>query len=217
MSRRSSNIRASSRRVAEIRPYREGDLQDLYAICLATGWAGQDASGMYADPKLVGHLFAAPYGVLAPECALVAEDDEGVAGYIIGAADTAAFEARLERDWWPKLRGEYADRKGGPSAEWTPDQRLAWQIHHPRPPRPALLARYPAHLHIDLLPRLQGQGVGRRMIDAWLALIRSQGARGAHLEVGTANARAIRFYRAYGLTEEAEWSNAHTHLFATTL
>jgi ribosomal protein S18 acetylase RimI-like enzyme len=201
----------------EIRPYQPGDLEDLYAICLATGWAGQDASGIYADPKLVGHLFAAPYGVLAPECALVAEDGEGVAGYIIGTADTAAFEARLERDWWPQLRTRYADPKGRPPADWTPDQRLAWQIHHPRPPRPTLLARYPAHLHIDLLPRLQRQGMGRRMMDAWLGLIRSTGARGMHLECSSANERALRFYRAYGLTEESEWSNAHAILFATTL
>lgn len=202
---------------AEIRPYREGDLEDLYRICLATGWSGDDASGVYADPKLVGHLFAAPYGVLAPECALVAEDAEGVAGYIIGAADTAAFEAKLEAQWWPKLRTEYGDPTG-PPADWTPDQRLAWQIHHPRPLRPALLARYPAHLHIDLLPRLQGQGMGRRMMSTWLALVQSLGARGAHLECSSANARALRFYRADPrLTEEAEWSNRHTRLFATEL
>ena len=181
-----------------IRDVQPGDLDALYRIALATGDSGADAAQLYHDPKLVGHLFAAPYGVLAPECALVAEDDEGVAGYIIGAADTGAFEARLERDWWPTLRTQYADPKGSPPADWTPDQRLAWQIHHPRPPRPALLARYPAHLHIDLMPRLQGQGMGKRMIDAWLALIRAQGACGAHLEVGTANARAIRFYDKHG-------------------
>jgi ribosomal protein S18 acetylase RimI-like enzyme len=202
--------------MAEIRAYRSGDLEDLYRICLATGWDGADASAMYADPKLVGHLYAVPYGVLFPECALVVEDAEGVAGYILGAADTAAFEARAEADWWPKLRAEYADPQG-PAAAWTADQRLAYQIHHPRPPRPALLARYPAHLHIDLLPCLQGQGMGRRMLDAWLGLVRSMGACGAHLEVGTANQRAVRFYRAYGLTEEPAWSNRHTHLFATAL
>lgn len=204
--------------LAEIRPYRPSDLEDLYRICLLTGWAGADASGVYADPKLVGHLFAAPYGVLAPECALVAEDAEGVAGYIIGAADSAAFAAIAEAEWWPQLRGEYPDPSGSPPADWTPDQRLAWQIHHPRPPRPALLARYPAHLHIDLLPRLQGQGLGRRMMDAWLALVKAQGACGAHLECSAQNARALRFYRADSrLTEEAEWSNRHTRLFATTL
>jgi ribosomal protein S18 acetylase RimI-like enzyme len=201
--------------MTEIRPYRASDLEDLYRICLATGWDGADASAMYADPKLVGHLYAAPYGVLFPECALVAEDAEGVAGYILGAADTAAFQARAEAEWWPKLRAEYADP---PRAEWTADQRLAYAIHHPRPLRPALLARYPAHLHIDLLPRLQGQGFGRRMMDAWLALVASMGARGAHLECSSANARALLFYRANPrLTEEDEWSSRHTRLFGTLL
>lgn len=204
--------------MAEIRPYQPGDLEDLYRICLATGWAGDDASGFYADPKLVGHLFAAPYGVLFPECALVVEDAEGVAGYILGAADTAAFEARAETDWWPKLRAAYADPQGMPPAEWTADQRLAYAIHHPRPPRPALLARYPAHLHIDLMPRLQGKGMGRRLMDAWLGLVSSMGACGAHLECSSDNARALRFYRADPrLTEEAEWSNRHSRLFGTTL
>ena len=203
--------------MAEIRPYRASDLEDLYRICLATGLAGQDASGVYADPKLVGHLYAAPYGLLLPDCALVAEDAEGVAGYILGAPDTAAFEAQAEQDWWPALRRQYADPSGAPAA-WSDDQRLSYLIHHPRPLRPALLERFPAHLHIDLLPRLQGQGLGLRMMDAWLALAASMGARGAHLECSAENARALRFYRGSPrLTEEADWSNRHTRLFATAL
>jgi ribosomal protein S18 acetylase RimI-like enzyme len=203
--------------VAEIRPYTEGDLEDLYRICLATGWSGEDASAIYEDPKLVGHLYAAPYGVLRPECALVAEDAEGVAGYILGAADTAAFEAELEAEWWPKLRPEYADPAGQPRREWTPDQRLAFLIHHPVPTPAELAERFPAHLHIDLLPRLQGQGLGRRMMDAWLALAKSMGAAGAHLGVSAANHRAVRFYRAYGLEEQSEWSSPSGHTFATRL
>lgn len=204
--------------MADIRPYRTGDLEDLYRICLATGLAGQDASGIYADPKLVGHMYAAPYAVLLPQCALVAEDEQGVAGYILGAVDTEAFEARQESDWWPALRRRYPDPSGAPPAGWTADQRLGYLIHHPRPLRPALLERFPAHLHIDLLPRLQGQGLGRRMMDAWLALAASMGARGAFLECSAENARALRFYRAYDrLSEEADWSNRHTRLFATAL
>ena len=203
--------------MAEIRPYREGDLEDLYRICLLTGWSGEDASGIYRDPKLVGHLYAAPYGVLAPECALVAEDAEGVAGYILGAVDTAAFEARAEAQWWPPLRSQYADPAGQPRREWTPDQRLAFLIHHPNRTPAELALRFPAHLHIDLLPRLQGQGLGRQMMDAWLALAKSMGASGAHLGVSAANHRALRFYRAYGLAEQAEWSGRHSILFATDL
>lgn len=203
--------------VTQIRPYEPRDLEALYRICLATGWAGEDASGVYQDPKLVGHLYAAPYGVLAPECALVAEDDGGVAGYILGAVDTAAFEARAEAEWWPGLRGEYVDPAGRPRRHWTPDQRLAFLIHHPNRAPAELARRFPAHLHIDLLPRLQGQGLGRRMMDAWLALAKSMGASGAHLGVSAANHRAVRFYRAYGLAEQADWSGASGHTFATTL
>jgi ribosomal protein S18 acetylase RimI-like enzyme len=203
--------------VAEIRRYQAGDLEDLYRICLATGWAGADASGVYEDPKLVGNVYAAPYGVLAPECALVAEDPDGVAGYILGAVDTAAFEVRAEAAWWPALRRRYRDPKDVPAAERSPDQRLARLIHRPSVTPADLVARFPAHLHIDLLPRLQGQGLGRRMMDAWLELAKSMGATGAHLGVGTANQRAVRFYRAYGLQEQAAWSDASVHVFATPL
>ncbi len=37
------------------------------------------------------------------------------------------------------------------------------------------------------------------MLDAWLARIAAAGSRGLHLGVSTANHRALRFYRAYGL------------------
>ncbi|HLY78832.1 MAG TPA: hypothetical protein VKQ70_05630, partial [Caulobacteraceae bacterium] len=74
-----------------IRDAQPGDLDAVYRIALATGDSGQDAAALYADPKLVGHLYAAPYAVLAPQFALVVEDELGVGGYIVGALDTLAF------------------------------------------------------------------------------------------------------------------------------
>ena len=58
-----------------IRPFARGDLDALYAISLATGLAGGDASAIYDDPRLIGHIYAAPYALLEPRLALVAEDD----------------------------------------------------------------------------------------------------------------------------------------------
>jgi ribosomal protein S18 acetylase RimI-like enzyme len=185
-----------------IRNARPDDLDALYAIALATGDSGQDASGLYRDGALVGHLYAAPYARLDPEFAMVVEDEAGVGGYIVGALDTLAFEARLEAEWWPALRRRYADPAGDP-ARWTPDQLRAWQIHHPRPPPARITGPYPSHLHINLLPRLQGRGLGKALIDAWLARIAAAGSRGMHLGVSPANHRALRFYRAYGLEEFA--------------
>jgi ribosomal protein S18 acetylase RimI-like enzyme len=184
---------------AEIRPYRAQDLDALYAACLKTGEAGADATHLYRDPKLVGHIYAGPYGVLSPQTAFVVEDDQGVGGYIVGVADTRAFEEQLEAEWWPGLRPHYADPAGTGAETWTLDQQRAYLIHHPFPAPRRVVSPFPAHLHINLLPRLQGQDLGRRLLDFWLGMIAERGAGGVHLGVSHANARAIRFYLAYGL------------------
>ena len=56
--------------MAEIRAVRPSDLDDLYRICLATGAGGGDASALYRDPKLLGHVYAAPYAVFSPQSVL---------------------------------------------------------------------------------------------------------------------------------------------------
>ncbi|SEI04751.1 hypothetical protein SAMN05216228_101928 [Rhizobium tibeticum] len=78
-----------------LRPVRSEDLEQIYAISLLTGDAGSDASPLHHDGKLIGHIYSAPYIELSPETAFVAEDFEGVAGYIVGVFDTVSFEERL--------------------------------------------------------------------------------------------------------------------------
>jgi len=187
--------------MADIRPFQPDDLQALYRIALATGDAGGDAARLYREPKLVGHLYAAPYAILNPETTFVAEDEDGVAGYILGAADTRAFEALAEERWWPTLRALYDDPAGTPHGQWSPDQRLSYLIHHPWRAPDRIVEPFPSHLHIDLLPRLQGRGLGLRLMDRWLETARARGSTGVHLGVSAANTRAMRFYRGYGLTE----------------
>jgi hypothetical protein len=65
---------------ARIRRYRSGDPDDLYRICLLTADSGQDATSLFRDSRLPGHLFAAPYGVFEPSLAFVAVDAAGVGG-----------------------------------------------------------------------------------------------------------------------------------------
>jgi ribosomal protein S18 acetylase RimI-like enzyme len=186
------------RRMVAIRPVRADDLDALYRIALATGDGGADAAPLYRDPKLLGHIYAAPYVALCPETVFVAEDADGVGGYIVGAADTPTFETRLEAEWWPRLRAIYPDPAAATCDEWSPDQRRCHTIHHPRRAPAMISADYPAHLHINLLPRLRGREIGRRLMDRWINAVRAIGAGGAHLAVGTTNTRGIRFYAAYG-------------------
>jgi ribosomal protein S18 acetylase RimI-like enzyme len=179
-----------------IRPARPDDRAALYAICRLTGDAGDDASDLYADPDLPGELWVGPYLALEPELAFVAADEQGPAGYVLGAADTVAFEAACEETWWPRLRARYPVPPE--TGDLSPEQELHRWIHHPPPTPASILAEYPAHLHIDLHPRVQGQGLGRRLVDALLGALRTRRVAGVHLGVDAANDRAIGFYTHLG-------------------
>jgi ribosomal protein S18 acetylase RimI-like enzyme len=207
---------------ARIRSYRPTDLGALYQICLLTGDNGQDATSLYQDPQLLGHFFAAPYGLFEPSLAFVAEDAKGVGGYIVGALDTQAFQERLESKWWPGLRARYpAPPPSLPSGQLTPDQHVAHMIHHPWRIPGQLATRYPSHLHINLLPRLQASGHGSQLTKTLIAALRQRGSRGVHLHVPHGNQHAAGFYRHFGFTERsataAELPAPHVHLFAMDL
>lgn len=179
-----------------IRGFEARDLDACYAISLATGLAGRDASHLYRDPRMMGHIYIAPYALLEPGLTLVVEDDGGVAGFVAGTDDTGAWECRLEQDWWPSLREQYADPSSISSDVWTADQRRAFMIHHPAPTPAAVVARYPAHLHMNLLPRLQRRGIGSTLLQAWLDIARGRGARAFHIGVNRENRNAVQFWRA---------------------
>jgi len=156
---------------------------------------------MFGDPQILGHVFAAPYALFEPSLAFVAEDEAGVGGYIVGALDSKAFAERLEADWWPALR----DRYPAPPSEvapdqWTRDQRMAGFIHVPLGVPDGFAEDYPSHLHINLLPRLQSQGLGRQLMDTLVRALREQGSVGVHFFVWPTNQRAVGFYQHLGFT-----------------
>ena len=74
-------------------------------------------------------------------------------------------------------------------------------IHHPWDRHEALSERYPSHLHIDLVPRLQGRGLGRQLVATLISALRQHGSLGVHLMAGRENQRAAGFYRHVGFTE----------------
>jgi ribosomal protein S18 acetylase RimI-like enzyme len=186
---------------ASIRPYRDGDLDDLYRICLQTGDHGEDATSLFANPRILGHVFVAPYAMFEPSLIFVAEDEAGVGGYIVGALDSRTFEKRLDASWWPALRDRYpAPPSELPPDQWTPDERAAHFMHVPLTVPADLADDYPSHLHINLVPRLQSQGLGRQLINTLISTLQDQGSVGLHFFVSSANQRAVGFYQHLGFT-----------------
>lgn len=180
----------------EIRAFQPADLPALYRICVQTGEAGDDASSLYSDPKLLGHFYAAPYAIHDPALCLIATWKGEPAGYILGADDSAGFRAWTEAKWFPALREHYAS----PAASDMSAQAELIRLLHAGYRNPEGTEAYPAHLHIDLLPILQGKGVGRQLMLCFFALLRQRGCAGVHLGVSEANARAIAFYEKIGFS-----------------
>jgi ribosomal protein S18 acetylase RimI-like enzyme len=176
--------------VPALRPASVADRNAVEAICIQTGDDGSDASGSYDSPELLAHLWATPHLVADPALCTIVIDDDGPAGYLVATADTPAFEQWCERMWWPPLRERYPLQ--APRNER--DQQLVELIHAPDRTPASVTDTYLAHLHINLLPRAQGLGLGRALIERLADRLRERGVAGVHLGVAGTNTRAIAFY-----------------------
>jgi ribosomal protein S18 acetylase RimI-like enzyme len=179
-----------------IRAATPDDLPGAYKVCLQTGDSGRDATALYRDPELLGHVYVGPYVVGAPDLAKVVVDAGEIVGYLLAAEDTRRFERWAELHWWPPLRSRYPITDGD-----SPDDELIRMIHEPPLAPENVVIDYPAQLHIDLLASLRGAGLGRNLIDGLIVTLRQRGAPGVHLEVGSDNRIAIDFYAHLGFKE----------------
>ena len=177
-----------------IRPAGPQDREALFSICLKTADSGVDATALYSDPDYPGQVWSVPYLEFAPEHCFVVDEGGTAVGFVVGVADTATYEGQLDAQWWPMLRSRYAERK--PTARLDP--MVLGRIATPPHSDPELIARFPAHLHINLLPHVQSGGWGRKLIEAELDSLRRVGAPAVHLGVSPTNERAIGFYRHVG-------------------
>ena len=163
---------------------------------MQTAEEGGDARGLYSSDELMPDIFARPYASFAPELTFVV-DDGTVGGYIVGVADTRAFVDWYSREWLPSFAEKYThvqpwDDKNGMITHlgFWPERMLIPEVDD-----------YPAHLHIDLLPRLQGRGLGRQLIEVLSAALRARGVPGLHLTMDAANRAARKFYDRLGFVE----------------
>lgn len=202
-----------------IRPYRPTDRAAVAEVCVRTAAAGSDARGLYSDDLLMPEVFALPYVDHEPELAFVVVrpddgsddvlrvDDGRLTGYVIGVADTRAFVEWWEQDWGPGFAERHPTAGSSPSGREPRFSEAALLDAGKDPGRMVRgitdeeLTRYPAHLHIDLLPEDQGRGLGRELMDTLRAALAERGVPGVHLGMDPSNTRARAFYDRYGFHE----------------
>lgn len=180
------------------------DLPDLLRVCLETGDSGKDATHLHMLPELVGDIYVAPYVIHEPDLAYALLSDKRVVGYLLGVLDTRAFESLLVDKYWPLAKAKYQHFK----TEITDsDRELLKDLDKQGFSDESLTAKYPSHLHIDIVEAHQGAGYGKSMIAFLLEELKAAGSTGVHLHMSASNDRARGFYKKFGFVEVFENAN----------
>ncbi len=190
-----------------VRKFQEEDRSGLYHVCLATGDSGANALHLYNQKEMLGEIYVGPYLTFQPDLSFTLIQD-GVAGYALAALDTSSFENTLRNEWWPLILEKYNGRS--PENFNEREKNLYSYIQNPPLRSKEIVGQYPSHLHIDLLEKAQGRGIGKAMMLVVLETLRAQGSKGVHLGMGAQNARAFIFYTKLGFTlldkNDNEWT-----------
>lgn len=162
-----------------IRKYQQKDKDNLRKICLETSSYPIDTE---EQRKFLFLLYNDYYSEVEPEnCFVAADENDEAVGYIICAENFKEYSRVFTKFYLPEIK------ELGTSYYLT---ALAEMTGHR-----AFSKKYPAHLHIDILPGCQGQGVGTELIIALKRHLKSKGINSIMLSCGANNTGAIKFYK----------------------
>lgn len=169
------------------------DIPQMENICLVTGKAGSDASELYNNKRLLGQIYCTPYVMYdTTPCLVVADDNDDVHGYIIGCFNTEKFYKWVNEEFFPNV-----DISGENKTEGEANLKSIIK-------KGLILSdidkEYTSHLHIDLLPSLQGQGMGRKLMEAFWDILKNNGVKKLSLGMSKENIGAFHFYQKLGFS-----------------
>lgn len=138
-----------------------------------------------------------------PESLLVATVDDRLVGYLTGCLDSAAMPSEGERITRLVIEHRLMFRREFVrfSARSMLDMlragrgRTASEFKDPR---------WPAHLHVRLVPEARGLGLGTALMVRWLDMLRDAGSAGCHLQTLLENSAAIAFFERLGFSTHGE-------------
>jgi len=180
-----------------IRKLDKKDEQALVDICFITG--DPLLKRVFPESYLFGLFWCLYYVWHESENCFVAVDTEKdkVVGYIFSTKDTIKQEKSFEEKNGPLIKQQMKKIR-----VWSLRSRIYahFIIHRPLSrKRKKMLEKYPAHLHINILPEYQRQGIGHKLMQTLEQHLLENSIPGFHLEVGGKNNRGINFYKKYGL------------------
>jgi len=187
-----------------VRAYRSEDRDAVRRTCFETGYMGDPVAWQWRDAESFADLFTGWYTDREPESALVVEAHDGqVVGYLLGCRDTRRVTPPTRLMRHHLFRRGLLLRRGTAAVLWRSIADVAVAAaRRDLPPAQVVDDRWPAHLHIDLMPAARGSGAGRELVTRWLDALRDDGVAGCHLVTWAENDGAVAFFRAMGFRTE---------------
>jgi len=176
-----------------IRPYRPADRAAVRRICAATAWMGRPAPRLVGDDWIWAEYWTRYFTDREGRCCWVVQrGGRGeVVGYLTGTADARRFERYL-----PFLLPGIGCRAVRRRLMCRRESRrallaLLGSLARGEPALPPRVKRqFPATFHFNLLPPARRRGLGSRLVQTFLAGMRSAGAGGVHVQTLSLNAPA---------------------------
>ena len=177
-----------------IRKYNSSDRSAVRRICCETALMGEPSAIFFDDDEIFADALTAYFTDYEPESCFVAEYDNNVVGYLIGAKDVGRmgkiFAGKIAVPLFIKaLRRGALIRKKNVKFLF----RVFLSLLKVEFKAPDFSKDYPATLHINIIKECRMAGVGSKLINAYLDYLISQAIKGVHF--ATMSDKANRFFR----------------------
>jgi ribosomal protein S18 acetylase RimI-like enzyme len=186
-----------------IRSFVADDREPVRDISYRTGFMGEPAESFWSHKESWADLWTSYYTDHEPQSLFVATIDDSVVGYLAGCMDTAAMTPSTDeimkaviRKYWLLFRPGTAGFLYRGMLDTIRDREQArGEFIDPR---------WPAHLHIDLLPVARGSGLGTALMERWLNKLKEADSPGCHLLTLLENGRALSFFEKMGFRRHGD-------------
>ena len=181
-----------------IRHYQPSDKPQVLKLSADTAFFGEPVEAFLEDRHLYTDAFASYYTEQEGRYAWVAENPDGVVGFLFGCVNTV-LQSKLWRTYITRIvllkaiSGEY--KLGRKTASFA----LGMLVGLLRGEAVNVdLKKFPAHLQISVRQGFRGAGVGYRLIQTFMQQLRDLGVMGVHLETTSHNEAACHLYEKIG-------------------
>lgn len=175
----------------KIRNVRKDDLEDLRKINMAVS-SNPNKTKEQWEMSFIKYLdYYAIYAADTSFC--IVDDEDHPLGYILCESSATRYFENMKKYY--KVRME--ELEPGSFDEFVRQQE--YKLYE---------TEYPAHLHIDILPAMQGQHAGTRLMNRLIEKLKEKGVHGLILGMDKRRPAAVSFYKKNGfkIIEENKYS-----------